>query len=258
MLPADSRGRGRRVRDDRRRDQDPPPVVQEHPSDDADGTQQDRGGELAVGEQRARSSPGVRISGDDRPGMLNDVTHAISTYMNTNIRSVNIDSEDGIVSRDVHPERPEHGASEPDPREAAEGQRSEECRAVRGVIHGRADRARGRSLCADGGRILGIDYGTQARRGRPERSARHHRRRGRDAGKRRALLDRLTGDRPRPGGGAWSSSACRTPRTEARGRRQEVEAFIEQLRRHRALCRSTRGTRASRPWTRSERSSRRA
>jgi GTP diphosphokinase / guanosine-3',5'-bis(diphosphate) 3'-diphosphatase len=38
---------------------------------------------------------GVRISGDDRHGMLNDVTHAISTFMNTNIRSVNIDSEAG-------------------------------------------------------------------------------------------------------------------------------------------------------------------
>ena len=38
---------------------------------------------------------GVRVSGDDRPGMLNDLTHAISTYQNTNIRSVSIDSEDG-------------------------------------------------------------------------------------------------------------------------------------------------------------------
>jgi (p)ppGpp synthase/HD superfamily hydrolase len=39
---------------------------------------------------------GIRISGDDRPGMLNDITHAISTYMNTNIRSVNLDSEDAV------------------------------------------------------------------------------------------------------------------------------------------------------------------
>jgi (p)ppGpp synthase/HD superfamily hydrolase len=39
---------------------------------------------------------GVRISGEDRPGMLNDVTHAISTYMNTNIRSVSIDSQSGM------------------------------------------------------------------------------------------------------------------------------------------------------------------
>ena len=39
---------------------------------------------------------GIRTSGDDRPGMLNDLTHAISTTMNTNIRSVNIDSHDSF------------------------------------------------------------------------------------------------------------------------------------------------------------------
>ena len=39
---------------------------------------------------------GVRISGDDRPGMLNDITQAISSYVNTNIRSVNIDSSSGM------------------------------------------------------------------------------------------------------------------------------------------------------------------
>jgi RelA/SpoT family (p)ppGpp synthetase len=38
----------------------------------------------------------LRVSGDDRPGMLNDITHAISAYLNTNIRSVSIDSKDGI------------------------------------------------------------------------------------------------------------------------------------------------------------------
>jgi len=36
---------------------------------------------------------GVHVSGEDRPGLLNDVTHAISTVMNTNIRSVNMDSK---------------------------------------------------------------------------------------------------------------------------------------------------------------------
>jgi RelA/SpoT family (p)ppGpp synthetase len=39
---------------------------------------------------------GVKVSGDDRPGMLNDITHAISTYLDTNIRSVNIDAESGL------------------------------------------------------------------------------------------------------------------------------------------------------------------
>lgn len=35
----------------------------------------------------------IHISGKDRPGLLSDVTHAISTYLNTNIRSVNMDSK---------------------------------------------------------------------------------------------------------------------------------------------------------------------
>jgi GTP pyrophosphokinase len=41
---------------------------------------------------------GVRVSGDDRPSMLNDLTHAISSYKNTNIRSVNIESADGFFT----------------------------------------------------------------------------------------------------------------------------------------------------------------
>ncbi len=36
----------------------------------------------------------IKISGEDRSGMLNDITHAISSYQNTNIRGVNIDSKD--------------------------------------------------------------------------------------------------------------------------------------------------------------------
>jgi RelA/SpoT family (p)ppGpp synthetase len=35
---------------------------------------------------------GIRLYGKDRPSLLSDVTHAISSYQNTNIRSVNIDS----------------------------------------------------------------------------------------------------------------------------------------------------------------------
>ena len=41
---------------------------------------------------------GVRVSGDDRPAMLNDITHAISTTLGTNIRSVNLDSHDGMFA----------------------------------------------------------------------------------------------------------------------------------------------------------------
>ncbi len=39
---------------------------------------------------------GVKISGHDRSGLLNDVTQTISTYNNTNIRSVNINTKDGL------------------------------------------------------------------------------------------------------------------------------------------------------------------
>jgi GTP pyrophosphokinase len=35
---------------------------------------------------------GIHISGEDRPALLSDVTHAISSYQNTNIRSVIVDS----------------------------------------------------------------------------------------------------------------------------------------------------------------------
>jgi RelA/SpoT family (p)ppGpp synthetase len=39
---------------------------------------------------------GIRLSGEDRPGILNDITHAILSYQNTNIRSVNIASQDSL------------------------------------------------------------------------------------------------------------------------------------------------------------------
>jgi guanosine-3',5'-bis(diphosphate) 3'-pyrophosphohydrolase len=38
----------------------------------------------------------VHLSGEDRTGMLNDVTHTISTYVNTNIRGVKIDTKDSL------------------------------------------------------------------------------------------------------------------------------------------------------------------
>ncbi|MCU0452198.1 MAG: bifunctional (p)ppGpp synthetase/guanosine-3',5'-bis(diphosphate) 3'-pyrophosphohydrolase [Bacteroidetes bacterium] len=43
----------------------------------------------------------VRISGKDRPGLLSDVTHAISTFQNTNIRSVNMDSRGPIFDGQI-------------------------------------------------------------------------------------------------------------------------------------------------------------
>ncbi len=41
-------------------------------------------------------SAAIKIAGDDRTGLLNDVTHSITTYQNTNIRGVNIISEDKL------------------------------------------------------------------------------------------------------------------------------------------------------------------
>jgi len=38
----------------------------------------------------------IRVSGEDRTGMLNDLTHSISTYQNTNIRGVKIDAKDSL------------------------------------------------------------------------------------------------------------------------------------------------------------------
>ena len=46
--------------------------------------------------QNADFIAGVRISGDDRSGLLNDVTNAISNYQNTNIRSVTINTKDSM------------------------------------------------------------------------------------------------------------------------------------------------------------------
>ncbi len=38
----------------------------------------------------------ISIEGEDRPGLLNDLTHTISTYQNTNIRSVNLKAANGM------------------------------------------------------------------------------------------------------------------------------------------------------------------
>jgi len=38
---------------------------------------------------------GIRMEGEDRPGVLNEIALAISNYENTNIRSVNIEAKPG-------------------------------------------------------------------------------------------------------------------------------------------------------------------
>jgi GTP diphosphokinase / guanosine-3',5'-bis(diphosphate) 3'-diphosphatase len=46
-------------------------------------------------------SAAIRISGEDRAGVLNDITHSISTYENTNIRGVKIDARDSMFEGSI-------------------------------------------------------------------------------------------------------------------------------------------------------------
>ncbi len=41
---------------------------------------------------------GIQIMGEDRPGMISDLTHVISSYNNTNIRSFTIDTEGSLFN----------------------------------------------------------------------------------------------------------------------------------------------------------------
>jgi len=50
---------------------------------------------------QAQFIAGLKLSGEDRPGLLEDITHAISTYMNTNIRSVNLNTKDSMFSGSI-------------------------------------------------------------------------------------------------------------------------------------------------------------
>ncbi|OYV85401.1 MAG: hypothetical protein B7Z63_05545, partial [Ignavibacteriae bacterium 37-53-5] len=48
------------------------------------------------GESSGLFVAGVSVSGMDRPGILTELTHAISNYQNTNIRSVSAEVRDAI------------------------------------------------------------------------------------------------------------------------------------------------------------------
>ena len=43
----------------------------------------------------------IKIAGEDRTGMLSDLTHAISSYQNTNIRGVNITTRDSLFDGSI-------------------------------------------------------------------------------------------------------------------------------------------------------------
>jgi guanosine-3',5'-bis(diphosphate) 3'-pyrophosphohydrolase len=44
---------------------------------------------------------GISIKGKDKPGILNDISHSIVTYQNTNIKSINISSSDSVFEGSV-------------------------------------------------------------------------------------------------------------------------------------------------------------
>jgi GTP diphosphokinase / guanosine-3',5'-bis(diphosphate) 3'-diphosphatase len=44
---------------------------------------------------------GISVRGKDRPGILNDISHSIVTYQNTNIKSLNINSNDSMFEGSV-------------------------------------------------------------------------------------------------------------------------------------------------------------
>ncbi|MFI5252447.1 MAG: RelA/SpoT family protein [Bacteroidota bacterium] len=44
----------------------------------------------------AEFAAAIRVSGEDRAGLLNDITHSISVYQNTNIRGLNLTAKDSI------------------------------------------------------------------------------------------------------------------------------------------------------------------
>ncbi len=44
---------------------------------------------------------GLTVKGEDRPGILNDIAHAIVTYQNTNIKSINISTTDSMFDGSV-------------------------------------------------------------------------------------------------------------------------------------------------------------
>ncbi len=49
----------------------------------------------------AEYAAAVRISGEDRTGLLNEITHLISSYQNTNIRGVKIDVKDSMFDGSI-------------------------------------------------------------------------------------------------------------------------------------------------------------
>ncbi|MDT8322991.1 MAG: bifunctional (p)ppGpp synthetase/guanosine-3',5'-bis(diphosphate) 3'-pyrophosphohydrolase [Bacteroidota bacterium] len=62
--------------------------------DDTDASMRDRLIEISwPGSGGSEYLGGIRVEGEDRPGILNEIALAVTSYQNTNIRSVNIETE---------------------------------------------------------------------------------------------------------------------------------------------------------------------
>ena len=44
---------------------------------------------------------GLTVKGEDSPGILNDIAHAITAYKNTNIKAININANDSTFDGSV-------------------------------------------------------------------------------------------------------------------------------------------------------------
>ncbi|MDX9758438.1 MAG: bifunctional (p)ppGpp synthetase/guanosine-3',5'-bis(diphosphate) 3'-pyrophosphohydrolase [Bacteroidota bacterium] len=70
--------------------------------DTSDGSMRDRLVEIDwPSNDSAEYLGGIRVEGEDRPGILNEIALAVTSYRNTNIRSVNIETENTIFRGSV-------------------------------------------------------------------------------------------------------------------------------------------------------------
>lgn len=70
--------------------------------DTSDASMRDRLVDIAWPEQGVLEYlGGIRVEGEDRPGILNEIALALTSYQNTNIRSVNIESENAMFHGSV-------------------------------------------------------------------------------------------------------------------------------------------------------------
>ncbi|MCB2206153.1 bifunctional (p)ppGpp synthetase/guanosine-3',5'-bis(diphosphate) 3'-pyrophosphohydrolase [bacterium] len=70
--------------------------------DTSDGSMRDRLIDISWPENKSTEYlGGIRVEGEDRPGILNEIALAVTSYQNTNIRSVNIETENSFFHGSV-------------------------------------------------------------------------------------------------------------------------------------------------------------